>query len=428
MKAHAAALALAAVLGAAGPVHAETSDARSLFAGGQYAAAAAAFEAGWRSDRSSADGINAVVSWRVAGRYAHARVLLEEVAAAPSIDAEHAARIPAIRATLDELTARLVLAGQRHGDTIAVDRAPAEALGDELVVDVGRRELVIERPGCEPFTWNGSLAPTERRSIQVEVVCKHAPGSLHVTLSGAAGGEVVVDGEVHRMTGFDLDLPLAPGSHDVEVKRRGVVVLARRVEIASNATVRLERKIPLAAKAAGYVVGLGGSTSLDSGGGVAGAGLTLGYIVPLGIGTASRGARGLMWLHLGIGAGNRGVLDGRVQWTGMTGGFEDFLRPLWQRQWGRNFATLELEPGLLHFGVARRDAGLFAFDEAFGQVTYFHFVPLILTVDVGGVHGQIALWPLGFSTYSESRFGDHLKDTGYSAGLSTMWGFAFLGN
>ncbi|HUH05241.1 MAG TPA: hypothetical protein VML75_24750, partial [Kofleriaceae bacterium] len=74
MKAHAAALALAAVLGAAGPAHAETSDARSLFAGGQDAAAAAAFEASWRSDRSSADGINAVVSWRVAGRYAHARV------------------------------------------------------------------------------------------------------------------------------------------------------------------------------------------------------------------------------------------------------------------------------------------------------------------------------------------------------------------
>ena len=75
MRARVAALAL--VLGLARVVHA--ADPHDLFVNGKFDAAAAEYERLWQESAKSTDGINAVVAWRAAGHYAHARVMLAAV-------------------------------------------------------------------------------------------------------------------------------------------------------------------------------------------------------------------------------------------------------------------------------------------------------------------------------------------------------------
>ena len=66
-------LALSGVLLAASTAHADdVDDPRVLFAEGRYAAAAQVFEHRWSAKGDATDGVNAVVAWRTAGRYARA--------------------------------------------------------------------------------------------------------------------------------------------------------------------------------------------------------------------------------------------------------------------------------------------------------------------------------------------------------------------
>jgi hypothetical protein len=156
--------ALVTLLALATPARAQGDDPRVLFASGRYAAAAEIFERRWEASGDAVDGVNAVVSWRTAGRYARAAALLARVRdgkAPPSGEAAETAA--SLRERLGTLTATATIAPVA-GATLArdavirVDSDPAERLDAAILLDVGEHDIVIEQECCKPFVWH-AIAP-----------------------------------------------------------------------------------------------------------------------------------------------------------------------------------------------------------------------------------------------------------------------------
>lgn len=116
---------------------------------------------------------NAAMALRALGRHREARDAFQRIldehgdspAAEQSLEkrAEEAARV-----------AMLILAGlDADADySIRLDGRPVDVdrgITIELETDPGRRGLVAEREGYEPFTWEGDLSDGERRTIAVEM-------------------------------------------------------------------------------------------------------------------------------------------------------------------------------------------------------------------------------------------------------------------
>ena len=385
-------------------------DAHALFAEGRFTAAAASFEKQFADTANLSEGMNAVVAWRAAGRYAHARVLLQTIAAKhPAGPLANRAQL--LEARLAVLTGTLTFDGVDRPVIVKVDGAPAERLGDEVIVDVGARDVSVEAEGCEPARSHHVLRPTEHVQVTVKLVCKAYPGNLHVELAGARRATVYVDGLEHAIAESDLDVPLPTGTHHLVVQRRGIAIADEDVAIAPSETARRKVDVPWRAMGLGFTAALTtvGYATSDSQASLVGA-LQLGAVFGLGDTVAM-----LPTLELGYAANHvTAVPDSPFAAVGLV--FRIF-RPVIQHRSGSTLLTLDLDP--LSFRGAFAIAGSGASSTS---IAYYSVGVATLTLEVPHVHLEAQVWPAGVAVNS-TGFAD--LGTHFATEVAVTAGWAF---
>jgi hypothetical protein len=179
--------------------HADAPDPRQLFKEARYDAAAAGFEQRFDRTRKAIDGINAVIAWRAAGHYAHARALLHRMRPTVSTgDTALVVRVKLLERKLAELTGTIVLTHLLPESAVTIDDRPAEFEMGEALVDVGMHEIAIAHTGCEPVREIIAVLPDQRISHDATLSCTENNGNLHVRISGL-GADAYVDGEDHKI-------------------------------------------------------------------------------------------------------------------------------------------------------------------------------------------------------------------------------------
>lgn len=413
-------------------------DPRALFTEGQYRAAAAAYEERWRASKGSADGLNAVIAWRTAGRYAHARALLSMVRD-DKLQGDLVSRAELLDRKLGELTGSIELTGDvlPREAVVLVDRGPVERAQGAMIVDVGRRELTIDRAGCERFRWSGVVRPDQRVSVPVALVCHALPGSLHVTLHGGGGARLRIDDRVVAMQEYDYATPLDPGLHDVHLERRGVKLYDERLRVDAAASQDIDVRVPWRAKSSGLIVAAASFGIAATNGATAAAGLGLGYIRSdiTGGAPADPGISAELLVLGGVattGVGeDEGEGSGARPWLGMIAGVLHILPPLWQRRSGRIMWILDFDPGIGTFQAAptSRDTAIRGISET-ARVLYIGVSALTLTAELPILHAELALWPVGLA--SHTGFGltgdDRPSKLTHAASIGLTIGESFLGN
>ncbi len=380
-----AALALLLVLAAGWAARADEADAVAL-------------ETRWQRSGDPEEGLHAVIAWRAAGRYAHARVLLEDVRRKlPPAAGQLATRVALVGARLDELTGTLHLGGVDASATVHVDgKAPAQ-LGDQLVLDVGVRSISVDQPGCEPERFSLHVLPRARLDETVALTCLHSEGHLQVSLP--AGAELLVDDEL--TPGAAADVALAPGPHRVEVRRGGVLLADESIAILARQDHSLGVRPGYRSMRLGGFVGplaLMNVTASDAG-----------YV---GGGTAGLvAAAGPMWLTLGVSLGDSvasaGPFDGATYFG--VDAIVSLAAPLWQGRVGGWRTSFDVSP--------------VAFQLAYvGPLEQYFVAAALLSFDhpASGVHAEVVLWPAGLAVYTDERKADHTEYTTALA-LSLSW-------
>lgn len=387
----------------AAPARADQQDPRALFAAGRYAAAAALFERQWQATGKATDGVNAVVAWRTAGRYARARALLAQVRAgtAPPT-ADLVDRVAALEERLADLTATVSLAGAVAADAVVkVDGDRAERIGAEVIVDVGPHDLTVEQEHCERFAWSRLAEPGAHYAVDVQPRCD-TTGTLHLGLED--GGVVRLDGAEQRVARGELDLKLAPGRHRLEVASRARAVMVRDVEVRRHETTSL--RVPYPWRAQGgwrggswvFVATMGTSVAAGAPGVSDGGGFGLGRW----------GARYRIFAEGGFGMRvgdpdqlKRDFVIFGHPWIALTMAVHLWTRPLWQGRVGDWQLALDFDPLAVRVDQLRSASllGLFAFNEK--VITGTRLLPLTLGADTGrwGTHLELTLWPVGITAY-----------------------------
>ena len=396
---------IAAVVAAAiasRPAAADDDDPRVLFAEGRFAAAADVFEHRWRASGDAVDGVNAVVSWRTAGRYARAASLLAHVVGAkrpPTGDALATATELAER--LAVLTATATIAGAPRGITVRIDADPAELVGDAIVLDVGEHDVVIDQETCESFVWHAVAYPGARLVVPYAPRCERN-GTLHVYLDGDPGATFRVDGREHAVANREADLALAPGAHRLAVTELARPVLDEPIAIESRQTKEIRVRFPWRARRFGVVLALTGATRAGQ--------------VMNGIGSA---------LTIGVwGSRFRATLDGGSMisdtpglqpvpaapghpWFGATLAVHVTRRPLWHGKLGPYRLALDIDPVAVRFDEYRAISyfGFRTADSIEARVRAWSFLPIALAADGPFPHIEMTLWPISYAEYHQATGG-----------------------
>jgi len=416
------AVAVAVVAVASSTAHAQADEPSLLFAAGRYAAAAEIFERRWETRGDAVDGVNAVVSWRTAGRYARAASLLVRVRAGKVPPAGEAAETAA---SLDErlgtLTAIATIKGKLARDAvIRVDDDPAERAGDTIILDVGEHDIAIDQESCKPFVWHTVAHPGERIEVPFAPVCDEA-GTLHVYLAGDRSSPFEVDGKPYRTTDREADVKLGPGTHALRVASRSRLVLDEPVTIRSHETTALRVRYPWRAHRFGWILAITGSAR--AGGVMNGLGLALT--------TGVWGSRFRATVDLGsVMSDTDSLAPPGHPWFGVTAAVHLTTRPLWTGRLGSHRLALDIDPLAARFDQVR-EASYFGIrtDDFETRVSTWSFVPITLSADGPYVHVEVTLWPISVLTYkggdvdlvgvSDPFFEEH----GYGAFLTILGGW-----
>jgi hypothetical protein len=424
--AHAAALLTLAAIARG----ADDDDARRLFAGGDYRAAAAAFEARWEASHDPHDGLNAVIALRSAGAYAHGLALLDRVRGAGSLPPDVGSRVKLLDTTLHELTGTIALEKLPPEATLEVDGGPAWRSGGEIVVNVGRRELSIARPGCDPFRWTGTVRPGQRVAVAVSLVCHEVAGSIHVNLSGAAGAHIRIDGQPFVTSTYDFDVPEPPGLHHVDITRRGILLSEETVTVAPAKSATVHAVAPWRAKGSGLILGATAQGIVATNGPTGSTGVVFGYQNGSFSGGIDPGAA--IELIVMFGAATTGVGEGAAPrlWLGMTAGISNLLPALWQRKTGATTWVLDFEPTLATFQVAPTSEPSFIPGvDATANVTYLGLLPVVLTADLPFAHAELAVFPAGVLVHKGFALLDERRaQVTHAASLALTVGWKVLGD
>ena len=420
--------ALALVALAAATAHADGDDARVLFAEGRFAAAAQVFEHRWSATGNAVDGVNAVVSWRTAGRYARAAALLAKVRASKAPPTGDAA---ATAAELDErlqtLTATITIDGPLDAAAvISSDADPVERVGSKIVVDVGEHDLRIAQAGCEPFSQPVTAYPGGQETIEYKPSCDQS-GTLHVYLGGDRDSELVVDGKPYRASGQEADLKLAPGEHALHVEAHDRPVLDEPVAVHAHETTALRVRYPWRARDLGIILGITSASHASNDYSGITLGLTAGlwssrFRVTFDFGSMISDAP---W---GLNKSNDGGTIGRP-WLADTAAYHLFSSPLWTGKLGPYRLAFDHDPIAIRFDEARTTsyAGLFVrCEEGEAILRSFSFLPFALSADGPYVHSELTLWPLSYITYrsgSACGTGDGPTTTGWGAMITLLGGW-----
>ncbi len=390
MRSRALVVALAA-LAAAAPAVARAEgaevDAHALFAEGRFAAAAASFEKQFAATASPADGLNAVVAWRAAGRYAHARVVLATILAKQPTGVL-ATRAQLLATRLATLTGTLTVTGADRAIIIKIDGAPSERLGDDVIVDVGARDVSVEAEGCEPSRGHYVVRPTEHLNVAVKLACKAYPGSLHVALQGAPKARASIDGVAHDIPEFDLDVPLPSGVHHLVVERGRITIADEDVVVAAKETARRTIHVPW--RGLDYAL-TGAATTIVHGTSDGQASAVGG--VQLGIaGGADSVAAYFGWFELGYAANHDHTVPD-APYVGV-GFLVRLFGPRIQHRYGATLVTLDVDPLAFHLGFTSSSPDGAPSTNLF----YWNLGAATLTLEVPHVHLEAQLWPAGWAT------------------------------
>jgi hypothetical protein len=385
----------------------DTPDPRELFAAGQYDAAGAAFEARWQKDGRPSDGLNAVTSWRAAGRYARARVLLAEVQPKVAGDAALVPRAALLADRLDELTGTLTLPGLEAGTSVRVDGEPAQRQGDQIVLDVGERDLVFEREGCNPLKKRVRVLPRARLSERVTLKCPHLDGNLHVHLRG--GGDLYVDDDTQHI-GWNVDLSLRPGPHHVEVRRQGVLLYDHDVTIEPRATRAVSVQPVARASIISAPIGVVGVVAASTGGD---------RIAATGVRIGIEGAI-LRW-YLELGTSDSAGAQGRSGFFGMDVAMRFWKNgPTWQLRRGGWHVALDVDPWAVRMVLAAKGS-VYTDDNVSSLYLLFTGATLQVEHVATGAVLHLSVWPVGFSQYTFHGLDADRYDYAGAVSLSLAW-------
>lgn len=423
------------------PRVASASDPHELFANGKFDAAAAEYEREWQQSAKSTDGINAVVAWRAAGHYAHARVMLAAVKKRSPPNGKQASFVAMLDERLEAVTGVLAIEKAPSDLVVKLDGVPAELLDGEIVVDVGRRDLTIERHGCEPFHDTLLVRPTERVVVEPKLECKQLPGNLHVVMHGAGSALVITDGVEHDLAGFDFDIPLEPGRHHVIVQRRGTIVSDDEVDITAGQTTRRSVDVPWRARNFGFLVEVAqhafaspyGVSQVTTGGvgffGIFGGNRMAADGKPNGF-DHHAGFRPMGGLAIDFGAGTstlEGVSGSVTFWIAMHMGVKHMFGPLWTARHGSTTYTLDFDPLWGTFGGTGKGNALEGTRSAAFMV---QGLPVTLTAETSIAHFELTAWPAGIAILGGETPGmgnnswDFARDKSYSASLTLSAGWS----
>jgi hypothetical protein len=389
-------LATAAAPARAQPDAGADQDPRLLFTQGRYAAAAERFEQRWRQDGGAADADNAVVAWRTAGRYARARALLVRVRERTPLDGSRAERAALLDERLGQLTGTIVVDGAIPADAVlAIDGDPPERIGERIVVDLGDHELTIERDGCDPFQWQGLVAPGSEQRVKVALRCPER-GTLHVVLVGERAARLQVDGTLVRVDG-ERELDLAPGPHRLRLEHRGRLLVDETVDVRNRSAATRRIPFPWRARRGGIYFAAASTAIAGGAGALGGLGLAVGWSgarfrAGFTAGTAWTTARGI------------GCTYGPPcshPWAGLELAAHLFPRPRWQSRPGRRQASLEIDPLAIRFDQIRQQTyfGGITPWAPYNEPAFTHigFLPITVTAELGWLHLEAVLWPIGIS-------------------------------
>ncbi len=336
---------------------AQQADPRVLYAEGSYVAAATIFEDRYRAEGRPNDGVSAVVAWRAAGRYAHARVLLARVKPKVEAGGKLAERVQLLDDKLARLTASAILDGTlQKGSIIQVDGQLPEQLGGQILFDAGARTLTIEHELCDPFHWRGVALPGDTLHIPVALRCDQQ-GTLHVSTYAYGTWErkrtVTIDGKPYPTGGKDnrehrqeLDVQLSPGPHHIHIEHRDRLVADERVMIAPHATVSRDYRYPWRAT-------IGGALGVRATG--VASGNRLAPLAGAGLGVVLEGS----WLLISMDFGGAAIgtsSEGRGFWFGAEGEYHLLHRPLWQTHRKGLVVTLDFDPLAIRYDAQSRPA------------------------------------------------------------------------
>jgi hypothetical protein len=274
------------------------------------------------------------------------------------------------------------------------------------VLDVGDREITIERERCERWRWRGQVVPGAHLELDVALDCD-VSGTLHVVLPRERDAEVVVDGEPHHAAASELDLTVAPGPHHLIVRAGGRTLADESATVATGAVTTRRIALPWRASAGLWFLAATGSlhgSTLDQNSGFIG----------FAIGHASRRFR---WYADAGGGRHLGTViqpisfGGEVTWH--------LLPALARRRAGGGWLQLECDPASLWVRQIGTSAvpviGQYIFEN---DVTAAHVGSVTLTYDRPTWHAEVGVWPLG----AYVRNADDV-DVGYAFSTSLLVGF-----
>ncbi len=370
----------------------EVDDPRVLFAEGRYAAAAQVFEHRWTAKGDATDGVNAVVAWRTAGRYARAASLLARVrSGTQQATGETAATADELAERLADLTALVTIDGALDRNAvIRIDADPAERIGDSLVIDVGEHDIEIDQPGCDRFVWRTAAYPGAKLVVAFRPRCDRS-GTLHLYLATEPGAEVRIDGVAHRATGQEADIKLEPGEHRVQIAAHDRPVFDEPITIRARQTEAVRIRYPWRARKLGIVLGV--TTELRAGQHLTGIGLALtaGLWAPSFHYTFDAGAMISNGKNLDPTTGTPGR-----PWIGHTLVIHAPRSPVWNGKLGPYRIAFDPQPLGIRFDEIRAIsyAGIRACEENEARVRAFSALPVALSADGPYMHGELTLWPI----------------------------------
>jgi hypothetical protein len=221
------------------------SEARALFdravtelEAGQFAEAAAHFEASLQRNPSPVAQFNLAFAYRGLGRYLDAADAIERFVRSPGNTP--ADRVTAAREELARMRAAVAavrVSVAPEGATVLIDARPGRLRDGAYEVDPGRRVIEVSRVGYRPERRELQLAQGARESLVISLAVIDDAGRLRIE-PNVASARVTIDGEFAG-TGV-VERPARMGEHRVVITAEGYQRLERTVRVGGTGLVRVD--------------------------------------------------------------------------------------------------------------------------------------------------------------------------------------------
>jgi hypothetical protein len=209
-----------------------------LFNEGDNAGALAEFKRAYALTRDPTVLFNTVVVYAAMNRPVEALGALETLLAAPgNLSAPRKARAETMRgelaARVSTLDVRSNVPGVISVDGIEVGRTP---LSSPVPVSSGHRVVEVAAPGHTASRKAIDIAGGEAQSLAFELVPTASSVAHLKVVTALEGVMVAVDGQEMGKTPFAVTLALAPGRHQVMLRRAGYHTVTREVTLTDGDT------------------------------------------------------------------------------------------------------------------------------------------------------------------------------------------------